>query len=244
MPPSPGHQRQDRQERNLHFVAGGGRQSHRSRPGQARPAEHVYTLKCLDLCGKLGIPNIGGQSGTMPGMPLAEAGGRDRQGLQREIFSLRARRTRCASCGSPTPAVPTSPPVRWAGKRLFKAFNDSPHVGLQFDPSHLVWQFMDPVAAAREFADKIYDVHLKDTEILWHLVKRGGIQPVNGRAGGVSGCREAGRWIGRASSACSRKWVYGRDEYRGRGPVLLPGVQRARTSRSSTSAASGWRTSF
>jgi sugar phosphate isomerase/epimerase len=38
---------------------------------------------------------------------------------------------------------------------------------------------MDPVAAAREFADKIYDVHLKDTEILWHIVKRAGIQPVN-----------------------------------------------------------------
>jgi sugar phosphate isomerase/epimerase len=70
-------------------------------------------------------------------------------------------------------------PVGW--EALFKAFNDSPNVGLQFDPSHLVWQFMDPIAAAREFAHKIYDVHLKDTEILWHLVKRGGIQPVNGQ---------------------------------------------------------------
>ena len=35
-------------------------------------------------------------------------------------------------------------PVGW--EALFKAFKDSPHVGLQFDPSHLVWQFMDPVA--------------------------------------------------------------------------------------------------
>ncbi len=39
---------------------------------------------------------------------------------------------------------------------------------------------MDPVAAAREFVDKIHDVHLKDTEILWHVVRRAGIQPVNG----------------------------------------------------------------
>jgi sugar phosphate isomerase/epimerase len=68
-------------------------------------------------------------------------------------------------------------PVAW--EALFKAFGNSPHVGLQFDPSHLIWQFMDPVAAAREFADKIYDVHLKDTEILWHVVRRAGIQPVN-----------------------------------------------------------------
>jgi sugar phosphate isomerase/epimerase len=38
---------------------------------------------------------------------------------------------------------------------------------------------MDPVQAARDFADKIYDVHLKDTEILWHVLHRTGIQPVD-----------------------------------------------------------------
>ena len=68
-------------------------------------------------------------------------------------------------------------PVGW--EALFKGFQNSPHVGLQFDPSHLVWQFMDPVQAARDFVDKIYDVHLKDTEILWHVVRRAGIQPVD-----------------------------------------------------------------
>jgi sugar phosphate isomerase/epimerase len=36
---------------------------------------------------------------------------------------------------------------------------------------------MDPVQAARDFADKIFDVHLKDTEILWHVLRRTGIQP-------------------------------------------------------------------
>jgi sugar phosphate isomerase/epimerase len=60
-----------------------------------------------------------------------------------------------------------------------QGFNDSPNVGLQFDPSHLQWKFMDPIQAARDFADKIYEIHLKDTEILWHIVRRGGIQPVN-----------------------------------------------------------------
>ena len=38
---------------------------------------------------------------------------------------------------------------------------------------------MDPVQAARDFASKIYDVHLKDTEILWHVLRRTGIQPVD-----------------------------------------------------------------
>jgi sugar phosphate isomerase/epimerase len=70
-------------------------------------------------------------------------------------------------------------PVGW--EALFKAFHDSPYVGLQFDPSHLVWQFMDPVQAARDFSSKIFDVHLKDTEILWHEVRRAGIEPVDNR---------------------------------------------------------------
>ena len=34
-------------------------------------------------------------------------------------------------------------------------------VGLQFDPSHFVWQMMDPIECAREFIDKIHGVHLK-----------------------------------------------------------------------------------
>jgi sugar phosphate isomerase/epimerase len=62
---------------------------------------------------------------------------------------------------------------------LFKAFGDSPYVGLQYDPSHLVRQFMDPIQTARDFVDKIYDVHLKDTEIMWPVLRAGGIDPVN-----------------------------------------------------------------
>lgn len=39
-------------------------------------------------------------------------------------------------------------------------------VGLEFDPSHLYWQGIDFVPAVREFGQRIYHVHLKDTEIL------------------------------------------------------------------------------
>jgi len=62
---------------------------------------------------------------------------------------------------------------------LLRAFNGSPYVGIQMDPSHLAWQMIDPVEATREFGQYIFNVHLKDTEILWPLVRRGGIQPVN-----------------------------------------------------------------
>ena len=143
-----------------------------------RERQNAYTLKCLDLCGKLGIPNIGGQSGTIPGMQLEDQVNEIVKVYSEKYFpSCEKNKVRILwepYAGGPNIATG---PIGW--EALFKAFHDSPHVGLQFDPSHLVWQFMDPVAAAREFATKIYDVHLKDTEILWHLVKRGGIQPVN-----------------------------------------------------------------
>ncbi len=41
----------------------------------------------------------------------------------------------------------------------------SKHFGLNYDPSHLIWQFMDPAAPLREFADRIFHVHAKDARI-------------------------------------------------------------------------------
>lgn len=143
-----------------------------------RQKQNDYTLKCIALCGKLGIPNIGGQSGTIPNMRLEQQVEEIVKVYNEKYFAAcEANKVRILwepYAGGPNIATG---PVGW--EALFKAFGNSAHVGLQFDPSHLVWQFMDPVAAAREFVDKIYDVHLKDTEILWHVLKRGGIQPVN-----------------------------------------------------------------
>ncbi|HEY3837459.1 MAG TPA: sugar phosphate isomerase/epimerase [Bryobacteraceae bacterium] len=143
-----------------------------------RDRQNKYTIQCIELCGKLGIPNIGGQSGTIKGRPLGEQVSEIEKVYTEKYFPL-LEKNKVRILWEPYAGGPNiaTGPVGW--EALFKALSNSPHVGLQFDPSHLVWQFMDPVAAAREFADKIYDVHLKDTEILWHIVKRGGIQPVN-----------------------------------------------------------------
>jgi sugar phosphate isomerase/epimerase len=143
-----------------------------------RDKQIAYTQQCLEMCGKLGIPNIGGQSGTIKGTPLAQQVDEIVKVYTEKYFPL-CERHNVRILWEPYAGGPNiaTGPVGW--EALFKAFHDSPHVGLQFDPSHLVWQFMDPVAAAREFATKIYDVHLKDTEILWHVVHRAGIQPVD-----------------------------------------------------------------
>ena len=53
-------------------------------------------------------------------------------------------------------------PAIW--RKMFDVI-DSPNFGLNYDPSHLVWQFMDYVEPMREFKDKIFHIHAKDVTI-------------------------------------------------------------------------------
>lgn len=53
-------------------------------------------------------------------------------------------------------------PALW--RRLFEIIPDD-NFGLNFDPSHLVWQFIDIERAVREFAPRIFHVHAKDMEV-------------------------------------------------------------------------------
>jgi sugar phosphate isomerase/epimerase len=53
-------------------------------------------------------------------------------------------------------------PAGWA--RLFDLL-DTPNVGLNFDPSHLVWQGIDHEGALQAVAERIFLAHAKDTEI-------------------------------------------------------------------------------
>lgn len=62
-------------------------------------------------------------------------------------------------------------PAGW--RRLFALVPD-PRLGLEFDPSHLVWQGIDPFAARTEFASRIGILHGKDTFIDEEAVQSGG----------------------------------------------------------------------
>jgi sugar phosphate isomerase/epimerase len=53
-------------------------------------------------------------------------------------------------------------PAAW--RSLFQAVPD-PCLGLNLDPSHLVWQHIDYVRCVREFGPRIVHVHAKDTRI-------------------------------------------------------------------------------
>ena len=40
-----------------------------------------------------------------------------------------------------------------------------PEIGANFDPSHLIWQGIDPVASIRKLGDAIFHFHAKDTKV-------------------------------------------------------------------------------
>lgn len=48
-------------------------------------------------------------------------------------------------------------------------------LGIEFDPSHLYWQGIDHIRALREYKDRVYHVHAKDTEMLPERRYRGGV---------------------------------------------------------------------
>jgi len=50
-------------------------------------------------------------------------------------------------------------PAIW--KRMFEIIPDD-NFGLNFDPSHLIWQFIDEIRPIRDFRDRIFHVHAKD----------------------------------------------------------------------------------
>jgi len=49
--------------------------------------------------------------------------------------------------------------------RLLKAFNYRKTLGMNFDPSHLLWQGMKPHLLIRELTDRVYHVHIKDASL-------------------------------------------------------------------------------
>ncbi|NLX56510.1 MAG: sugar phosphate isomerase/epimerase [Planctomycetaceae bacterium] len=57
-------------------------------------------------------------------------------------------------------------------ERAIESLGGRPEFGFNFDPSHLHWQFVNPVEFIRSFQDRIYHVHMKDA-----------ITMLNGRTG-------------------------------------------------------------
>ena len=63
-------------------------------------------------------------------------------------------------------------PAIW--RRMFEAI-PSDSFGLNYDPSHMVWQHMDYLKPIRDFTDKLFHVHAKDVRVDKHRLDDVGI---------------------------------------------------------------------
>src|SRR5436309_3011238 len=93
----------------------------------------------------------------------------------------------------------------YTAERALEAVGGREEFGFLFDPSHLHWQGVDPVAFLRRFADRVFHVHVKDA-----------VLTLDGKAGVL-----AGYW---PSGDARRGWQF---RSPGRGGIDWEGVIRA-----------------
>lgn len=93
-------------------------------------------------------------------------------------------------------------PAVW--RRLFEMI-PSDHFGLNYDPSHLRMQLIDPIEPIREFGPKIFHTHAKDMRIDTHRLNDVGtlVPPMDRSTAKIPGLGDIdwGAWIGALTDA-------------------------------------------
>jgi sugar phosphate isomerase/epimerase len=101
-------------------------------------------------------------------------------------------------------------PAIW--RKMFKII-PSPNFGLNYDPSHLVWQQMDEVQPIYDFHEKLFHIHLKDVKMFLNKLNEVGIMayPLDYHSPKIPGLGDVD-WRGFFSALTSVKY---------RGPVCI-----------------------
>jgi sugar phosphate isomerase/epimerase len=134
-------------------------------------------LSCVEFAHRIGCKFVGTFSGGIPGASADD---------QAKAFADAVNETYLPTLDKLDMAIgwenyPTTynfatVPELW--DKIF-ALVPSPRLGLEFDPSHLVRQYVDPIQAAWNHKDRIRAVHLKDTEITQPVLQQVGIHGQN-----------------------------------------------------------------
>ncbi|WP_099221694.1 sugar phosphate isomerase/epimerase family protein [Listeria costaricensis] len=145
-----------------------------------RAANQAHLLKVIDAAALLDIPLVGTYIGKNPFVSIQE-----NFALFEEIFHKivhYAKRKNVKIMIENCPMTSWSPdglpmtisytPELW--EEMFRRIDDT-NFGLNFDPSHLVWQQIDYLACIARFSDRIMHVHAKDLQVNRSLVATAGI---------------------------------------------------------------------
>jgi sugar phosphate isomerase/epimerase len=133
---------------------------------EARRAINGHVAACIEAAALLECPTVGTFVGRDPGKTVAENLA-EAEGVFKPLVDLAGERgvalivENCPMEGWHPDGYPGNlaySPELW--EWMF-----SLGLGLNFDPSHLLWLGVDPVAALRPYADRIAHAHAKDAEV-------------------------------------------------------------------------------
>ena len=161
-------------------------------PGELGKAHREVTEKTLQLAKRLGVKKIV----MMSGLPAAAPGDTvpnwitytvswpptlqdclDYQWNEVAIPYWRDLVAKAKECGVEKFALENfSSMLVWNPETLLKLRNAvDPMIGLNLDPSHLIWMGADPIASARALGDAIHHVHGKDVRLERGMVEVNGL---------------------------------------------------------------------
>ncbi len=162
----------------------------------SRRVSIAHLEKVIDAARRLGVGVVNTFIGRDPSRPL-EA----QWPLLREVWPPVVQRAEQAGIRLGIENCPMlSKPEQWPGgknlavspavwRKLFEVL-PGPALGLNFDPSHLVWQRIDYVRCVREFGSRIVHVHAKDTRIDYDRLYEEGILGMGWHRGKLPGLGE------------------------------------------------------
>ena len=106
-------------------------------------------------------------------------------------------------------------------QQALETLDNRPEFGFNFDPSHLVWQLIDPVIFVKTFGQRIFHCHAKDAELQEDEVRRSGVIPT----GRLDPARP---WVPLPGAGLGTGGLAARDDRPGLRRLRLRAVLRAR----------------
>jgi sugar phosphate isomerase/epimerase len=138
-----------------------------------RAAAQADFIRALEFCHRLGCKFVGTFSGGQPGVRME-----DQAAALADVFNEKYLPV-CEKLdvGMGWENFPTGTNFATYPAAMEAVFDrvQSKRLGLEFDPSHFVRQYIDPVSAAWQFKDRILAAHAKDTEITEPVLQQVGI---------------------------------------------------------------------
>jgi sugar phosphate isomerase/epimerase len=173
-------------------------------------AANAHIRKVIDAAAKLGLSGINSFIGANHTLPLDENLKRFEDVWPDIVRYAEDRNIRIGIENCPMLYSKSWPfgwnlartPAIW--RKMFEII-PSVHFGLNYDPSHLRMQLMDPIAPIHEFGPRIFHTHAKDMRIDVPKLDRLGslVPPMDRSTAKIPGCGDIswGKWIGALADA-------------------------------------------